>query len=143
MNILFTTLSIRSQNPRTCFYITDNYKHEDCKGKYNIWCSGIHQQEPGAKKFLAEEKIEKIVIFGSDATYHPESDEELFHTELSLWNGKLETMSKKEMDELSSLRFLIYRLADFVYGNSEKSDKVPNLNKSKKPAGRELRMNWL
>ena len=124
MNILFTTLSIRSQNPRTCFYITDNYKREDCKGKYNIWCSGIHQQEPGAKKFLAEEKIEKIVIFGSDATYHPESDEELFHTELSLWNGKLETMSKKEMDELSSLRFLIYRLADFVYGNSEKSDKA-------------------
>ena len=124
MNILFTTLSIRSQNPRTCFYITDNYKHEDCKGKYNIWCSGIHQQEPGAKKFLAEEKIEKIVIFGSDATYHPESDEELFHTELSLWNGKLDTISKEEMDKLSSLRFLIYRLADFVYGNSEKSDKA-------------------
>lgn len=130
MNILFTTLSIRSQNPRTCFYITDNYKHEDCKGKYNIWCSGIHQQEPGAKKFLAEEKIEKIVIFGSDATYHLESDKELesdielFKTELSLWNGKLDTMSKKKMDELSSLRFLIYRLADFVYGNSEKSDKA-------------------
>ena len=48
MNILFTTLSTRSKNPYTCYYITDNCKDKERKGKYDTWCSGIHQQVPQA-----------------------------------------------------------------------------------------------
>lgn len=124
MNILFTTLSTRSKNPHTCYYITDNCKDPEKKGKYDTWCSGIHQQEPGAKKFLAEEKIDRIVMFGSKETYNPEADEELLKPDLVLkdWVGQLNEMSVEEMNKLSSLRFLVCRLADFVYGNSEKNN---------------------
>ena len=124
MNILFTTLSTRTENPHTCYYITDNCKDEELKGKYNTWCSGIHQQEPGAKKILAEEKIDKIVMFGSKETYDPNADAGLIKTDLCLndWVGKLNDKSEKEMNELSSLRFLVCRLADFVYGKPVKNE---------------------
>lgn len=124
MNILFTTLSTRSKNPYTCYYITDNCKDKERKGKYDTWCSGIHQQEPGAKKFLAEERIDKIVMFGSKATYDSNTESELLNKELPLkdWYGKLEDMTVEQMNQLSSFRFLICRLADFVYGKSENDE---------------------
>lgn len=124
MNILFTTLSTRSKNPHTCYYITDNCKDPEKKGKYDTWCSGIHQQEPGAKKFLAEEKIDRIVMFGSKETYDPKADKELLKPDLVLkdWVGQLNEMSVEQMNELSSLRFLVCRLADFVYGKSNDCD---------------------
>lgn len=124
MNILFTTLSKRSKKPYTCYYITDNCKDKKKKGKFDTWCSGIHQQEPGAKKILAEERINKIVMFGSKDTYDPKADSELLKPDLSLnnWVGKLNNMTVEEMNELSSLRFLVCRLADFVYGSSVKND---------------------
>ena len=124
MNILFTTLSTRSKNPYTCYYITDNCKDKERKGKYDTWCSGIHQQEPGAKKFLAEERIDKIVMFGSKATYDSNTESELLNKELPLkdWYGKLEDMTVEQMNQLSSFGFLICRLADFVYGKSENDE---------------------
>lgn len=117
MNILFTTLSTRSKNPHTCYYITDNCKDPEKKGKYDTWCSGIHQQEPGAKKFLAEEKIDRIVMFGSKETYDPDADKRLLKSDSVLkdWVGQLNNISVEEMNKLSSLRFLVCRLADFVY----------------------------
>lgn len=123
MNILFTTLSKRGKKPHTCYYITDNSKDEK-KGKFDTWCSGIHQQEPGAKKILAEEKIDKIVMFGSKDTYDPNVDSELLKPNLSLknWVGRLNKMSVDDMNIISSLRFLVYRLADFVYGKTENND---------------------
>lgn len=124
MNILFTTLSTRSKNPHTCYYITDKCTDKERKGKYDTWCSGIHQQEPGAKKFLAEEKIDRIVIFGSKETYDPKADEELLKPDLVLndWVGKLSAMTVEQMNQLSSLMFLVCRLADFVYGKSNDCD---------------------
>ena len=73
MNILFTTLSVTSR-------LTANFYYTK-QGGAEKWCAGIQQQEPGAKKFLSEVDIDKIVIIGSEETIkngNEEKDKEIF-----------------------------------------------------------------
>lgn len=113
-NILFTTLSTKNITLKTSYFVTNG----------NMWCTGVHQQEPGAKKLLSEERIDKIVIFGSDKTYDENADQDLFHGLLHPFAGRLKDEARESVDALSSLRFLLYRLADFVYGDESYGDKL-------------------
>ena len=119
-NILFTTLSTRNKHPKTNFYCTGS--------GLNLWCTGIHQQEPGAKKILSETRIDKIVIFGSRDTLVDKQeveDTELINTVLGKWSGKLiSSISKDQMDSFSSLRFFVCRIADYLYGCEDVSDEL-------------------
>ncbi len=65
-NILLTTMSTLPRGLNTNYYLAQD---TDMRQKRPRYCDGIAQTEAGTKFFLAQNRIDHIVVIGSDKTY--------------------------------------------------------------------------
>ena len=120
MNILFTVLS--TLNFRSLNYY---YKKDGSGNKF--YCTGVSQQEPGAKFVLSNNKIDKIVVLATKETYKNEAgvipDINCFHhydQNNNIGKSKLSDWLSISFDtgKTTSLRVFLSRTASFVEGEN-------------------------
>ncbi|MCR5137662.1 MAG: TM1812 family CRISPR-associated protein [Oscillospiraceae bacterium] len=98
-NVFVTTLSTFSGDSRFYYY----YATVNGERKY---FTGVSTNEPGAKYILATQPVDRIVMIGSDRTWNTGDN-------TGAWIDEIDTACPPEED-ISSLSFLEYRLAQFV-----------------------------
>ena len=128
--VFLTTLSVTSKqnmrvpNKNTYFYGAGDNKR---------YCTGIQQQEPGAKYILSKYDIDKIVVLASEETISSEEANAFY----SLQKGNGEVCLRAYYDTLPSrdeisakerptFAFFCHRIAEFVFG--EMPDNQPGKN---------------
>ena len=126
--IFITTLStLRSARNISYYYV----KNSDGT---RLYCDGIGTNEAGAKYILSTQKLDKIIIVGSEET-KTEQDAAFVNSLQTLGNFQSENTDHllwKNVTGNKALLFLVHRLSQFLTGEDEEIDAAVNIEEPRK-----------